>query len=79
MDSARVDVGNTDRPREIVRERAGQDVRDRRRGRARAWLLAQHAGRQVDFRREVLPLLDRAPAAGEAEHAQVAYLTDGSA
>jgi|tagenome__1003787_1003787.scaffolds.fasta_scaffold20721765_1 hypothetical protein len=77
MEHGRVDVGNTDRLREIIREHGwpgsslvGQEAADA------AWLLAQHADRQLDFQREVLPLLKRAAAAGEAKPAHVAYLTD---
>jgi hypothetical protein len=77
MEHARVDVGNTDRLREIVREHGwpgislvGEQAADA------AWLLAQHADRQLDFQREVLPLLKRAVKAGEAKPSHLAYLTD---
>ena len=76
MEHARVDVGNTDRLREIVREYGwpgvslvGEEASDA------AWLLAQHADRQLDFQREVLPLLNRAADVGEAKPVHVAYLT----
>jgi hypothetical protein len=70
MEYARVDVGNTDRLREIVREHGwpGRSLVGDEAARA-AWLLAQHADRQLDFQREALPLLERAVAAGEAEQA----------
>ncbi|HWH95358.1 MAG TPA: DUF6624 domain-containing protein [Baekduia sp.] len=77
MEYARVDVGNTDRLRDIVREHGwpGRSLVGEQAAQA-AWLLAQHADRQFDFQREVLPLLQRAAAVGEAKPAHVAYLTD---
>jgi hypothetical protein len=41
-----------------------------------AFLLVQHADRDTAFQARVLPLLERACAAGEAEGSQVALLTD---
>jgi hypothetical protein len=41
-----------------------------------AFLLVQHADRDTAFQARVLPLLERAYAAGEAEGQQVALLTD---
>lgn len=41
-----------------------------------AWLLVQHADRDVDFQERCLPLLEAAVKAGEAEPDQLAYLTD---
>jgi hypothetical protein len=77
MDHARIDVGNTDRLREIIAEHGwpgvslvGED------GAEAAWLIAQHADRQLDFQREVLPLLTAAAANGEAKARHAAYLTD---
>jgi hypothetical protein len=42
----------------------------------RAWLIAQHADRQLDVQRRALALMDRAAAAGEAALDQVAMLLD---
>jgi hypothetical protein len=70
---------NTDRLREIVREYGWPGVSlVGEQGSDAAWLLAQHADRQLDFQREVLPLLERAVDAGEAKPAHVAYLTIAS-
>jgi hypothetical protein len=41
-----------------------------------AFLLVQHADRDTAFQASVLPLLERAYAAGDAEGPQVALLTD---
>ncbi|MFD7341887.1 DUF6624 domain-containing protein [Streptomyces violascens] len=41
-----------------------------------AWLLAQHADRDLDLQRQVLGLLQGAVAAGEALPRHLAYLTD---
>jgi hypothetical protein len=41
-----------------------------------AWLIAQHADRSPAFQRRCLKLLENAVAAGEAEAADLAYLTD---
>lgn len=77
MEHAQIDVANTDRLRQIIQQHGwpgrslvGDD------GAEAAWLLAQHADRQLDFQREVLPLLAEAVAAGEAKPAHLAYLTD---
>jgi hypothetical protein len=42
----------------------------------RAWLIAQHADRQLDLQRRALELMDRAAAAGQAGLDQVAMLLD---
>jgi hypothetical protein len=77
MEHARVDVGNTDRLREIVREHGWPGISlVGEKGADAAWLLAQHADRQLDFQREVLPLLAEAASTGEAKASHVAYLTD---
>jgi hypothetical protein len=77
MEHARIDVGNTDRLREIVREHGWPGVSlVGEAGAEAAWLIAQHADRQLDFQREVLPLLTAAAANGEANARHVAYLTD---
>ena len=77
MQHARIDVANTDRLREIVREHGwpGASLVGQEASHA-AWLLVQHADRQLDFQRETLPLLQRAADEGEAKPAHVAYLTD---
>ena len=41
-----------------------------------AWLLAQHADGQLDFQRRCLQLLTEAVDEGEADPANLAYLTD---
>ncbi|MFJ4741054.1 DUF6624 domain-containing protein [Streptomyces sp. NPDC088775] len=41
-----------------------------------AWLLAQHADRDLDLQRQVLGLLQDAVADGEAQPRHLAYLTD---
>ncbi len=77
MEWRRVDVANTDRLREIVehhgwpgRSLVGEE------GAEHAWLLAQHADRQLDFQRQALRLLADAVERGEATRRQLAYLTD---
>jgi hypothetical protein len=42
----------------------------------RAWLVAQHADRQLQVQRQALRLMTQAVAAGEADRAQLAFLTD---
>lgn len=72
-----VDVTNTDRLREIV-ERYGWPGRSLvgEEGAQHAWLLAQHADKQLDFQRRALELLTDAVDQGEATPRQLAYLTD---
>ncbi len=41
-----------------------------------AWLLVQHADRDVAFQSEVLPMLEQAVARGEGSAKELAYLTD---
>ncbi len=77
MRHARIDVANTDRLRVIVARHGwpGRSlVGDQ--GADDAWLLAQHADRQLDFQREALVLLAEAVAADEAQRRHLAYLTD---
>ena len=77
MEWNRVDVANTDRLREIV-ERFGWPgcslVGEE--GAQHAWLLAQHADKQLDFQRRAPKLLADAVDRGEATQRQLAYLTD---
>jgi len=77
MHCARIDVANTDRLRAIV-ARLGWPGRSLvgAEGADAAWLLSQHADRQLDFQREALVLLAEAVAADEAEPRHLAYLTD---
>ncbi len=77
MESQRIDVANTDRLREIVsqygwpgRSLVGDE------GAHNAWLIAQHADRQLDFQREALELLADAVRRGDAAKRDLAYLTD---
>jgi hypothetical protein len=42
-----------------------------------AWLLAQHADRDLAFQRQCLDLMATAARQGEASRADLAYLTDG--
>ena len=73
----RVSAANTDRLRQVIerhgwpgRSLVGED------GAQHAWLLAQHADRQLDFQRWALSLLADAVDRGEATARQLAYLTD---
>jgi hypothetical protein len=77
MESSRVDVRNTDRLREIVSAHGwpGFDLVGEQ-GEKDAWLLAQHADRQLGFQREALALLTQAVADGDATPSHLAYLTD---
>jgi len=77
MRGARLDVGHTDRLREIIDQHGwpghrlvGED------GAEHAWLLAQHADRQLDFQRQALRLLTDAVQREDATPRQLAYLTD---
>jgi hypothetical protein len=67
MEAARIDVANTDRLRAIIAEQGWPGralVGDE--GAEAAWLIAQHADRQLDFQREALALLERAVHDGDA-------------
>lgn len=77
MEAHRVDVGNTDRLHEIVNDYGwpGHSLVGEK-GAHDAWLLAQHADRQLDFQRRALSLLAAAVDRGEATSVQLAYLTD---
>jgi hypothetical protein len=77
LELSRVDVAHTDRLREIVDEFGwpGRSLVGAK-GAHDAWLLAQHADKQLDFQRRVLALLEEAVTAGEAEPKHLAYLTD---
>ena len=77
MESQRIDVTNTDRLREIVSQHGWPDrslVGDE--GAHHAWLISQHADRQLDFQREALDLLTDAVSRGDAAQRDLAYLTD---
>jgi hypothetical protein len=77
MEWRRVDVRNTDRLREIIEANGwpGYSLVGEQ-GAEHAWLIAQHSDNQLDFQREVLGLLTRAVAHGEASPKHVAFLTD---
>jgi hypothetical protein len=77
VDFTRVDVANTDRLREIVAARGWPGralVGDR--GADDAWLIAQHADRQLDSQRLFLESLRGAVEAGDAPAEHLAYLID---
>ncbi len=71
------DRDNTGWLRTVVRERGwpGRSMVGDDAARA-AWLLAQHADQDPEFQRECLGLLERGVKLGEAEAADLAYLTD---
>ncbi len=77
MEGQRIDVSNTDRLREIVSEHGwpGRSLVGEE-GAHHAWLIAQHADRQLDFQRQALELLADAVQRGEAAQRDWAYLTD---
>jgi GNAT superfamily N-acetyltransferase len=77
IEHARVDIGHADRLREIVAEHGWPGVSlVGEEGADAAWLIAQHADRQLDLQRELLPLLAHAARIGEAKPSHLAYLTD---
>ena len=72
-----IDKANTRRMREIITEHGwpgkslvGED------GLFSAWLLVQHADKEIDFQKQCLELLRMAVEAGEASAQNLAYLTD---
>jgi hypothetical protein len=73
----RVDVENTDRLRVIVAERGwpGRALVGES-GAEDAWLLAQHADRQLDTQRQFLAAVEAAVQAGDAPARHAAYLAD---
>jgi len=77
MEAQRIDVANTDRLREIVSQYGwpGRSLVGEK-GAHHAWLIAQHADRQLDFQREALELLADAVGRGDAAQRDLAYLTD---
>ncbi len=77
MEAQRVDVANTARLREIISQHGwpGRSLVGNE-GAHHAWLIAQHADRQLDFQREALELLAEAVSRGDAAQRDVAYLTD---
>ena len=72
-----VDTENTARLKELIAQKGwpGKTLVGKRAANA-AWLLVQHADLDPAFQKQCLPLLEKAVAAGEAEGAQLAYLTD---
>ena len=77
FDIARVRAANSDRLREIVTAKGWPGrglVGDE--GAEHAWLIAQHADRQLDSQRMFLAALVRAVDAGDAPARHAAYLSD---
>ncbi|WP_051468199.1 DUF6624 domain-containing protein [Actinomadura oligospora] len=72
-----VDADNTAFLKGVIAEQGwpGADVVGERAAQA-AWLLAQHADRDVEFQRSCLPLLRAAVEAGQAKPSDLAYLVD---
>jgi len=72
-----IDTKNTARLKELIAQKGwpGKTLVGKRAANA-AWLLVQHADLDPAFQKRCLPLLEKAVAAGEAEGAQLAYLTD---
>ncbi|TDD53286.1 hypothetical protein E1286_07655 [Nonomuraea terrae] len=72
-----VDASNTAFLKRVVAQHGwpGRDLVGEEAAHA-AWLLAQHADRDVAFQRSCLPLLEEAAAAGQATWADHAYLVD---
>jgi hypothetical protein len=77
MEFTRVDVANTDRLREIIAQHGwpGYELVGET-GAEHAWLIAQHADKQLDFQRDARRLLAEAVARGDAPARHLAYLTD---
>jgi hypothetical protein len=73
----RVTTGNADRLSQIMDEHGwpGISLVGAEAAR-RAWLIAQHADRQLDVQRRALRLMEQAVAAGEADRSQLAFLRD---
>ena len=73
----RVTVRNGDRLAEILESHGWPTISTVGAEAARrAWLIAQHADRQLDLQRKVLALMTRAVAAGDAEPQHLAMLQD---
>ncbi|WP_407940896.1 DUF6624 domain-containing protein [Nonomuraea antri] len=72
-----VDVSNTAFLKRVIAQHGwpGRDLVGEQAAHA-AWLLAQHADRDVAFQRSCLPLLEEAAKAGQATWADYAYLVD---
>jgi hypothetical protein len=73
----RVTTGNADRLAEIMDEHGWPTVAlVGAEGARRAWLIAQHADRQLDVQRRAVRLMSAAVAVGQADAAQLAFLRD---
>jgi hypothetical protein len=73
----RLTAGNGDRLARIMEEHGWPGVSLVGEAAARAaWLVAQHADRQLQVQRRALELMERAVAAGEADRRQLAFLHD---
>ena len=77
MEGQRVDVANTARLREIISHHGwpGRSLVGEA-GSHHAWLIAQHADRQLDFQRETLAALADGVGRGDGAQRDLAYLTD---
>lgn len=77
MEAQRIDVANTARLRAIISQHGwpGRSLVGKE-GAHHAWLIAQHADRQLDFQREALELLADSVRRGDAAERDLAYLTD---
>ncbi|GIJ45543.1 hypothetical protein Val02_24290 [Virgisporangium aliadipatigenens] len=73
----RITTDNADRLAEIMDEHGWPTVAlVGAEGARRAWLIAQHADRQLDVQRRAVRLMERAVADGQADAAQLAFLRD---
>lgn len=72
-----VDADNTEFLKRVIAKHGwpGRDLVSKH-GAAAAWLLVQHADHDREFQKQCLPLLRDAVAAGQADPAELAYLTD---
>lgn len=76
-EAARIDAGNTAWLKQVIATHGwpGKSLVSKD-GAKVAWLLAQHADHDRAFQKQALTLLEAAVASGEAEAADLAYLTD---